>query len=163
MHGLQALESQSRTQLRALEAGVAALQRQIPASAGGSAVSPEAFEKLASTTQAMQRSLDQMQSSGGKFGKLCGSFPTVYMGTSAQARHACVLLMLGDTSSFTYHCWHRFGWLSAHHLCVVQTSRHGKAVVETQSGIHTSQAQNTFASISANSLHKSYPIFSFAE
>ena len=46
------------------------MQRQIPASAGGSGVSPEAFEKLASTTHAMQRSLsslaDQVQSSGGK-------------------------------------------------------------------------------------------------
>ena len=69
MHGLQALEAQSRTQLRALEAGVAALQRQIPASAGGVGVSPEAFEKLANTTQAMQRSLEQIQSSGGKPGK----------------------------------------------------------------------------------------------
>lgn len=68
---LQALESQSKTQLRALEAGVAALQRQIPATAGGTAVSPEAFEKLASTTHAMQRSLEQLQSStpGGKPGK----------------------------------------------------------------------------------------------
>ena len=65
----QALESQSRTQLRALEAGVAALQRQIPASAGGTGVSPEAFEKLASTTHAMQISLDQMHSSGSKHGK----------------------------------------------------------------------------------------------
>ncbi|KAL3155709.1 hypothetical protein ABBQ32_012731 [Trebouxia sp. C0010 RCD-2024] len=65
---LQALEAQSRTQLRALEAGVAALQRQIPASAGGVGVSPEAFEKLANTTQAMQRSLEQIQSSGGKPG-----------------------------------------------------------------------------------------------
>lgn len=68
---LQALESQSKTQLRALEAGVAALQRQIPATVGGTAVSPEAFEKLASTTHAMQRSLEQLQSSssGGKAGK----------------------------------------------------------------------------------------------
>ncbi|KAL3146078.1 hypothetical protein ABBQ38_015427 [Trebouxia sp. C0009 RCD-2024] len=65
---LQALESQSRTQLRALEAGVAALQRQIPASAGGAGVSPEAFDKLASMTHAMQRSMEQMQSSGGKSG-----------------------------------------------------------------------------------------------
>ena len=68
---LQALESQSKTQLRALEAGVAALQRQIPATVGGTAVSPEAFEKLASTTHAMQRSLEQLQSSssGGRAGK----------------------------------------------------------------------------------------------
>ncbi|KAL3135431.1 hypothetical protein ABBQ32_007613 [Trebouxia sp. C0010 RCD-2024] len=65
---LQALESQSWTQLRALEAGVAALQRQIPASAGGVGVSAEACEKLINTTQAMQRSLEQIQSSGGKPG-----------------------------------------------------------------------------------------------
>ncbi|KAL0030929.1 hypothetical protein WJX79_001797 [Trebouxia sp. C0005] len=69
---LQALESQSRTQLRALEAGVSALQRQVPASAGSAAVSPEAFERLASTTHAMQRSLssltEQMQTSGSKGG-----------------------------------------------------------------------------------------------
>ncbi|DBB03425.1 TPA: hypothetical protein ACH3X3_010785 [Trebouxia sp. C0006] len=69
---LQALESQSRTQLRALEAGVSALQRQVPASDGGAAVSPEAFEKLASTTHAMQRSIssltERMQISGGKGG-----------------------------------------------------------------------------------------------
>ena len=66
---LQALESQSKTQLRALEAGVAALQRQMPAAAGGTAVSPEAFEKMVSTTHAMQRSLEQLQSSRGTAGK----------------------------------------------------------------------------------------------
>ena len=65
---LQALESQRQTQLRALEAGVAALQRQVPSSAGGTGVSPEAVEKLASIPHAMQRSLEQMQSSGGKHG-----------------------------------------------------------------------------------------------
>jgi len=56
-----------------LEAGVSALQHQVPASAGRAAVSPEAFEKLASTTHAMQRSIssltEQMQTSGGKGGE----------------------------------------------------------------------------------------------
>ena len=42
---------------------MAALQRQIPATAGGTGVTPEAFERLASTTYGMQRALEQLQSS----------------------------------------------------------------------------------------------------
>ena len=70
----QALENQSRTQLKALEAGVAALQRQPHAAtaAGGAAVSVEAFEKLASNTQTLQKSLStlaqQMHTSHGRAG-----------------------------------------------------------------------------------------------
>ena len=76
---VQALENQSRSQLKALEAGVAALQRQPHATtaAGGSAVSVEAFEKLASSTQAMQKSLSTL------------SQQIHTKGTSGMLQHCC--------------------------------------------------------------------------
>ena len=72
------------------------MQRQFPSSAGGTAVSLEAFEKLASSAQAMQRSIssltEQMHSSTGT-GGASGDQPVT---ASFCAQRWC-LLRMGST------------------------------------------------------------------